>query len=514
MLTIVGAALSASIAVTPIVHAQSGTPEATPGSSPEASPEATAEASSQEAPAVTTLFSADLDAFPTAPISIRLLRMTLAPGASSPLHIHPGPEFDLVESGTLSITADGDATVTLGGDATPVGSDGAQLEAGDHVLFEPGTGMSLTNESEEDVVLLSAVFHPVSENTPSTTYPDGDPAPDAFEGVSFDVLGDGIAMEYPEAATTVTLEDVELPAGTDLPASDSVSLYSLVEGNFSFSVDGGDVQVSRTASPGLRPNAAPGQEFTLERGDAAFFPAGHDVMSRADEPDPLRYLRLSATPATDLAGSAAQVTVMPAPAAAAPDSQAEATADTKTESAPTEIAVGATVVTNADLVNLRTDPSVDAEVIDQLGIDVELEIIGGPEEAEDYTWWQVRVVDSDAEGWLAEDFIDLPPAEDTPEAAAEQTPEASGTPDADVTPAADDETFAEGDTVVANDENVRMRDAPGPEGIIINAYPADTEFTITGAPEEVDGTIWYPVTLAGDDSVQGWIAVNFLDAAP
>lgn len=505
------ALLAGSFSSAGAVSAQDATPEATPQATPDATPQAEAE----QAPAsIAPLFGFSLDEFPQAPVSIRLLRITLAPGASSPLHVHPGPEFDYVESGTLTAVADGEATVIRDGEEAPAAPEGESLTEGELIVFPAGTGMSLVNEGNTDLVLLSAVFHPVSEDVPSITYPDGEPAADAFEGVSFTVLGDGIVQEFPEGPATISLERITATAGTALPASEGAALYSAVAGNFSFAVASGDVQVSRTASPGLRPNAAPEQEFTLEPGDAAFFPSGVSTISRPDETDTVEVLRLVATPSEALTGEPAEITYRAATAADADAPSDGTTADTTS----TELEVGATVVTNDDTVNLRTEPTTSADGIDQLGEGVELEIIGGPEEADDFTWYQVEVVGTDGPttGWVAADFLSLPGQEadaapdETPEADTEGAPErgAQNTPEA----AGNDQTFAEGDTVVTNDDNVRVRDSASTGGDIVEAFPAGTEFVITGEPEEADGFVWYPVQAADNESITGWIAADFLEA--
>lgn len=502
--------------------AQDATPTASPAATPMASPQAGTVTTPAE---VTRLIDFGLDEFPEAPVSVRLLRITLAPGASSPLHTHPGPEFDYVESGILTAIAEGEAIVVRDEAQTPAAAEEALAE-GELIVFPPGTAMSLFNNGDTELVLLSAVFHPVSENLPSTTYPDGDPAADAFEGVSFTVLGDGIVQDFSDGPATITLDRIVAPAGAELPASEGAALYSAVDGNFSFVVDSGDVQVSRTASPGLRPNAAPEQEFTLDPGDAAFFPSGVSATSRAEENETVEILRLAAAPDQPITGEPAEISYL-GPAEAAADTPSDGTtADTD----PAEIEVGATVVTNDDSVNLREEPTTTADGIDQLGEGVELEVIGGPEEADDLTWYQVEVVGTEGPttGWVAADFLSLLGAEGpTPDAAAEgapvqgvqNTPEAAAddapvqgaqnTPEA----AGDDETFAEGDTVVTNDVNVRVRATPSEGGDIVEAFPEGTEFVITGAPEEADGFVWYPVQSADDESITGWIAEDFLDPA-
>ncbi len=498
--SVVACALGASILLAPAAFAQDATPPASPAASPVASPV------SEQAPAtVTNLFSYQLDTFPTSPVSVRLLRITLAPGASSPMHTHPGPEFDLVESGTLTVSSTGEADVSRGGGESVTGElAGEQLGAGDLVVFPAGVGMNLVNESDADVVILSAVFHPVSQDVPTTQYAE-DPAADAFDGVSFVVLGDGIVESFPDGAASVSLESVAVPAGSDLPGSAGSSLYSLADGDFAFSVQGGDVQVSRTASPGLRPTAAPRQEFTLVVSDAAFFPNGVVAAPRPDQNADLSILRLTAEPATALAATPAELAFI------TPDP--EAVAD---PNAFTEIGVGAPVVTNTDTINLRAEPTIDAEAIDQLGAGVELTVIGGPEDADDFTWWQVEVTGSEGpiQGWLAADFITLAGAEapvaetaEEPVAVAESTP-AAGTPEATT-----DQAFAVGDIVALTDDNVRVRGEASINSEPIDVFALGTEFEITGESVDADEFTWYPVTLVADETVSGFVAVDFLEPA-
>jgi len=46
---------------------------------------------------------------PVAPSFVRLLRITMEPDSLSPLHTHPGPEFNLVEAGTVRVLVQGKA---------------------------------------------------------------------------------------------------------------------------------------------------------------------------------------------------------------------------------------------------------------------------------------------------------------------------------------------------------------------------------------------------------------------
>lgn len=73
-----------------------------------------------------------------------------------------------------------------------------------------------------------------------------------------------------------------------------------------------------------------------------------------------------------------------------------------------EFQVGTVAATTEDNVRLRAEPTTDAEIVDALAAGTQLQVIGGPEEAEGYTWYEVTVLDSPepVRGWVAADFVE------------------------------------------------------------------------------------------------------------
>ncbi len=55
-------------------------------------------------------------------------------------------------------------------------------------------------------------------------------------------------------------------------------------------------------------------------------------------------------------------------------------------------------------VNMREGTGLTFAIVELLTDETVIEIIGGPTEADGYTWWQVRLADGQ-EGWLVQDFI-------------------------------------------------------------------------------------------------------------
>jgi hypothetical protein len=64
-----------------------------------------------------------------------------------------------------------------------------------------------------------------------------------------------------------------------------------------------------------------------------------------------------------------------------------------------------TKVTVTEELNMRAEPVTTGELVTTLAAGTELDVIGGPEEGEEYTWWQVVDPDGNS-GWVVENFIE------------------------------------------------------------------------------------------------------------
>jgi hypothetical protein len=52
--------------------------------------------------------------------------------------------------------------------------------------------------------------------------------------------------------------------------------------------------------------------------------------------------------------------------------------------------------------NIRSNPSKSAKIVDTAKQDTYLEIIDGPQKAEGLFWWKIKLFDNETEGWVAE----------------------------------------------------------------------------------------------------------------
>ena len=524
-------------------------------------------------PGATLLMQRAVSPMPAAPLTTRLLQIQLQAGASVPMHTHPGPEFDLVLNGTLTVMAKGGAIITRAGGKTETTKDGATstVNTGEFVTFPAGVGMELANEGSGDLTLLSTVVLPVGGTADnSIMYSDGTPSARDFQGVSFTVLGDGLMDSFPAGDGTVSVQKITVAAGSPVPAATMPVLRSRISGDYSFQVESGNVQVTRSASPGLQPNALPNALFTLGTGDAAFFPNGVKATDRPANLGPLAFYQLAITPKTAVGGSPATLKAIaasqvpkPTPTPTKPAATKAATPAASPVAAGT-IKSGTIVVTTADGVNLRDDATTSGNIVDTVDSGTQFQVTGAPKKADGYTWYPVHLVgDATTTGWIASDFIKPqnqgatpvaspaaspvaspsaspiatePPAptkaaatkattpattkkatsaaspaaspKASPAASPGATPKVSGTPGA--TPVAK-QPYKKGTIVVTTDDGVRLRPDPSINAEPIDAYDKGTQFEITGAPKEADGYTWYPVKLVGSDqNITGWIGSEFI----
>jgi Bacterial SH3 domain len=203
-------------------------------------------------------------------------------------------------------------------------------------------------------------------------------------------------------------------------------LLSLESGVLDFTVVGGKVQVSRTATPGPQPDTAPDTDISLARGDAVFFPLGMREVDRSDIDGDLVLLRMTITAAGDDAAPtpaesgigeirALATEIEETPSAETPAASPEAGGTpgagepTQTpEGQPTEKGEGAIVESNSEGVNVRSGPGTGFEVVFQVFIGDQMRITGEAEEADGFVWWPVELVDDPSvTGYIADDFIDL-----------------------------------------------------------------------------------------------------------
>ena len=365
------------------------------------------------------LFRVELEAgvLPAAPAFVRLVRITLEPGASSPAHTHSGPEFGRVEAGTLTVQVDGPALVKrLDSSSEEEFEDAAEgapfdLERGEQITYLPGTSMTFRNDGDETVRILAAVVLPAEEEAgPRITYVDGEPDEAVLEGLSSQVLGDGVARVLPENGAAIVIERVRLTEEQDLPGERNPTLISLEDGDFAFDLEEGTAQVSRTASPGPQADMAPGDDTTLEKRDAVFFPDGFRTVNREGQEGGLTYVRMILAPSSDEerlpAEGQGRISFNQVEARAdASSGNGDVPAADEEDGGDNQSTDGSIVYVNSNDVNLRSEPSTGSQIVATYQTGQALTLTGEPVEAEGIRWVPVTNPDDGASGFISAEFL-------------------------------------------------------------------------------------------------------------
>jgi quercetin dioxygenase-like cupin family protein len=371
------------------------------------------------------LFQIELEAgsLPAPPAFVRLLRITLDPGASSPAHTHPGPEFGLIEAGVVSIQVEGPAFVKQRSaepdDPYEEARQGErfQLDPGDQIHYPAGTPLTFSNEGEEEVRILSLVVFPAQDGRPPLIdYVGDDPTEDAFNGVTSQILGDAIATAMPSGPSRFTIDQISLNEGQSLPGSRNPVLFSLVSGDFNFTVTGGVVQVSRMREPGPQVGTERNTDVELRRGDGVFFPQGLRTTSRSDDAAELTLLRLQIEPINSderlPEDDRGQIRFIQPEPDDTRDSNDEGDSQDDSGDSEAAFAEGDTVYVNSLDVNLRDAPGLASNQVTVLEFNQQLVVTGGPTDGDGIRWWPVAIAgDESVAGFVAEEFIQTIPAE-------------------------------------------------------------------------------------------------------
>lgn len=152
-----------------------------------------------------------------------------------------------------------------------------------------------------------------------------------------------------------------------------------------------------------------------------------------------------------------------------------------------------------ETLNVRTGAGTSNGIVTTLVAGSTGTVIGGPQSASGYTWWQIRTSGGTTgwavENWLANTGASTPPPTD---------------PDPDSTPPPTTGKFAINATVRVT-ETLNMRSGPGTTNGIIATLPPGTTGTVLEGPSSASGYTWWRIRTSGGTT--GWVVENWLVAA-
>jgi hypothetical protein len=161
----------------------------------------------------------EIDELPTPHAEVWFIRMSLEPNGSVPLGELIGPMLLFIESGRLTVTADG--PITPGGaqaaDAPdPEGTTEQVLQTGDSVLAGEGVSASAGNATGEPVTFLVLLMYPAER--------EGEGGDSMEEPVGLSQQGVSVgAAEFLPVPATLTLERVVVEPGETMASDTSTS---------------------------------------------------------------------------------------------------------------------------------------------------------------------------------------------------------------------------------------------------------------------------------------------------
>lgn len=400
------------------------------------------------------------------PLELRMLRMTLQPGARSPWHAHPGLEFGVIETGTVRVQVSGpavirpaDAAADAETQVVPENLD-LSLGPGDRIAYAPGTEMTFENAGTEPATLLAATVFPAGDAAPSpAAFRAGPPSAEESQGIQSVILGQAV-VPATAAGAIVVFERLEVDAGGNVAAFPGAVLMAMEEGTVAGSVR--SPEAGAPVAPGDSTSASRDDlQFSLDQGEAAFFSTG---MSEAPLGGDGRIvlLRLGILP-PQAGQTAPAASAQPSPAATQSAGRPilESTpAPTATPTPTSEPTPGRTIRTITGRDTLTPEPAADSAA-------------------------------------------ETPVATEPVAAAADAVTDES---ELGAYPAA-------GTTLVVNDDEVRIRAEPSINGAILAGLSAGQLVVVLGEPVDADGYIWYPVQDVVAPELQGWVAAPFLSLA-
>lgn len=134
---------------------------------------------------------------------------------------------------------------------------------------------------------------------------------------------------------------------------------------------------------------------------------------------------------------------------------------------------------------LRTSPSTSSQTIAVLDPGTTGKVVGGPENANGYTWWQLQT--SAGTGWAVQDWLE----------------KTNG-------PGPDPSDKFEINERVRTTEAVNMRSAPSTTGTVVAVLQAGTIGTVVDGPRTGSGYTWWRVETSQGT---GWVAEDWLESA-
>jgi len=234
-----------------------------------------------------------VDTLPAAPALLALARFRYAPKARFGPAAGPGPVAFLVESGSLSFSAERAVSLRRGANGgspeSPPPNKEFTIEPGDEVLIPGNVVHAVRNTGSSPATILGAA-----------TFPGGGPPKSFPDGVDFQPLVMSMVSTLASAPAEYAVQRVTYAPGSRDPETyySGPGLYYVESGTPILQVIAGDVQIVSDPAGGGQPETVKaGHEVQLSKGQGVSIPAGAVVSLGNTSSRPAVVLSLRTGPA-------------------------------------------------------------------------------------------------------------------------------------------------------------------------------------------------------------------------
>lgn len=254
--------------------------------------------------AVEELATVVVAALPPAPLFLGLAQVVVPPGVRTEAAGSVGPRLLAVESGLLTVAAEGPGAAVRaaggggwGGPEPVVAGAGIVLGPGDRLVLESGAVREVRNDGARSAVYLDAALMPAGDAP-------GDAAFTTEGGVSFQLLAGDVLADVPPAPVAFSLSRLRLPPGGALPPDARLgpAIAYVEAGLLEVVATAGAASFSRAASPAplsaagpMRP-IVPGRAVTVTAGASLALMGGSEVAASNGREVPATLLLVEVRP--------------------------------------------------------------------------------------------------------------------------------------------------------------------------------------------------------------------------
>lgn len=160
---------------------------------------------------------------------------------------------------------------------------------------------------------------------------------------------------------------------------------------------------------------------------------------------------------------------------------------------PAGLLPGDLVRVDSESANVRSQPSIDAEIVVNIPQGSTGSVVSGPQSSDGYDWYEVEL-EVGQTGWVADALLELATADGISLSDIAQSTTAGG-------------TFRPGAWVTVVDPPINLRVQPGVDAAAIEALEGGDVLIVLSGPEPADGYDWHHVEVNG---LQGYVAGEFL----